>query len=152
MLPNPSLDWPIPWAAVQLIARAENCKLSAYKCPAGVWTCGWGETDGVTPSTCWTQQYADQCFRDSLARRAKAVRSMCTVEPTPLQLGALVSLAYNIGLAAFERSTVLAMHNRGRVAEAANAFSRWVMAGGRVLAGLQRRRLAEAALYASGSV
>ena len=43
-LPNPSLAWPIVMAGVALIAQAETCRLKAYRCPAGVWTCGWGET------------------------------------------------------------------------------------------------------------
>ena len=147
MLPNPSLAWPVPWRAVQLIALAEGCRLRAYKCPAGIWTCGWGETQGVTAGTVWTQQYADQHFCESLTVRADAVRRMCAVPPTPNQLGALVSLAYNIGLEALRGSTVLRKHNAGQRTEAAAAFALWNKAGGKVLPGLGKRRAAEAELY-----
>ena len=152
-LPAASLPWPIPMPAVALIAEREGCRLRAYRCPARVWTCGWGETDGVGPSTAWTQSYADQRFCDSLTERADAVRALCTREPTPLQLGALTSLAYNIGTAGFKGSTVLRQHNAGNDAAAARAFNLWNEARdpqtGKLveLPGLTSRRAAEAALY-----
>lgn len=152
-LPDPALAWPIPWAAVELIARAEGCRLEAYRCPAGVWTCGWGETEGVGPTTSWPQAFADRRFRDSLDVRTEAVRAACTREPGAAQLGAMVSLAYNIGVEGFRRSTVLAAHNRGDTQAAARAFSLWdkarVNGDLQALPGLAARRLREAALYLS---
>ncbi len=150
-LPNPSLPWPIPMEAVGLIAEFEGCRLKAYKCPAGVWTCGWGETDGVGPRTAWDQDYADRRFCDSLTDFSGKVLELCTVDPTANQLGALVSLAYNIGVAGLKGSTVLKAHNRGDHDAAARAFGLWNKA--RVngvltpLKGLTRRRAAESALY-----
>lgn len=150
-LPDPSLPWAIPVEAVALIAEFEGCRLKAYKCPAGVWTCGWGETDGITPRTVWTQDYADRRFCDSVNQFAEKVLALCTVEPSGNQLGAMTSLAYNIGLAAFAKSSVLKAHNRGDYAAAARAFSLWNKA--RVngvltaLNGLTRRRSAESSLY-----
>lgn len=152
-LPDPHLPWPTTMAGVALVAEREGCRLSAYLCPAGVWTCGWGETDGVGPNTVWTQDYADRRFCDSLTERAQAVIAACTVEPTPNQLGALVSLAYNIGIGGFKKSTVLRQHNAGNTAAAARAFSLWNKAKDpktgklREVDGLTARRLAEAALY-----
>ena len=150
-LPSRDLDWPIAWAGVALIAEREGCRLVAYRCPAGVWTCGWGETEGVTPRTRWTQAYADERFRDALAERAAAVLAMCQREPTDHQLAALVSLAYNIGNEALRRSSVLRAHNRGDDQAAARAFALWNKARVdgqlRVLPGLTARRAAEAALY-----
>lgn len=150
-LPSRSLDWPIAWAGVVLIAEREGCRLAAYRCPAGVWTCGWGETEGVTPRTRWTQDYADQRFRDALGERAAAVLAMCQREPTDHQLAALVSLAYNIGNEALRRSSVMRAHNRGDGQAAARAFGLWNKARVdgqlRVLPGLTARRAAEAALY-----
>jgi lysozyme len=150
-LPDPSLPWPIHEDAVALIAQAEGCRLKAYRCPAGVATCGWGETDGVCLGMTWTQEEADRRFCDSLADYTDRVRAMLTEHATPAQLGALVSLAYNIGLGAFGKSTVLRQHNAGRFDAAARAFSLWNKA--RVkgvlteLAGLTSRRAAEASLY-----
>ena len=56
--------------------------------PAGVWTCGWGETSGVTPETVWDQAEADRRFCASLTRYTAQVLAMCTEHPAPNQLGA----------------------------------------------------------------
>jgi lysozyme len=145
------LPWPISYEGVQAIGEDEGCKLAAYLCPAGKWTCGWGETEGVTPSTRWTQEYADQRFCDSLTTRAAAVRAACTVEPTPNQLAALVSFAYNYG--GWKTSTALKAHNRGDYLAAANGlqlvdkFTNPRTGQLEVSPGLRGRRAREAALY-----
>lgn len=155
-LPAPNLPWPISMEGVGMIAEYEQgprggVALQAYRCPAGVWTCGWGETDGVGPNTRWTKAYADQRFCDSLGERVAAVRAMVTVQTTSNEMAALVSLAYNIGNAALQRSSVLAAHNRGDTHAAARAFGLWNKArvNGQltVLPGLVSRRAREAALY-----
>ncbi len=68
---------------------------------------------------------------------------------TPNMLGAMVSLAYNIGLGAFGKSSVLKNHLARRYANAAASFNLWNKGGGKVLPGLVRRRAAEAVLYLS---
>ena len=152
-LPDPSLPWPVPMAAVALIAEAEGCRLRAYKCPAGVWTCGWGATDGVQPGMMWSQQQADQRLCADLTKRTAAVEAMLTEHADPNQLGALVSLAYNIGTGALAKSTVLKAHNRGDFQAAARAFGLWNKAKNprtgklEVLDGLTSRRARESALY-----
>ncbi len=155
-LPNPKLPWPIHMDGVALIAEYEQgprggVALFAYRCPAGVWTCGWGETDGVGPETRWTKDFADRRFCDSLGERVEAVRKLVTGHTTAHELAAMVSLAYNIGNAGFARSSVLSAHNRGDKAAAARAFALWNKAtiNGRltVLNGLVARRAREAALY-----
>lgn len=151
ILPKRSLPWPILWAGVVEIARSEGCRLRAYRDIAGVWTCGWGETEGVTADTVWTQDEADRRLCSRLKEFAAGVLEVCSVEPTPQQEAAMVSLAYNVGLAAFGRSSVLAAHNRGDHAAAARAFGLWNKA--RVngvlqpVRGLTARRMREAALY-----
>lgn len=150
-LPTPTLAWPIAWEAVKLIALSESLQLRAYKCPAGVWTCGWGETDGVKPGMVWTKAYADKRLLESLIEYKDRVLDLCKVAPTATQLGALVSLAYNIGLGALAKSSVLKAHNRGDRQAAARAFGLWNKAkvGGKLqaLPGLTLRRAKEAALY-----
>lgn len=152
-LPDPNLPWPIPLAAVAIIAEREGCRLRTYKCPAGVWTIGWGETDPAKarPGATCTQEEADRWLLEDLQRRTAGVQAMLTVHAEPNQLGALVSLAYNIGLAALERSTVLKRHNAGDHEAAARAFALWnkarVKGQLQVLPGLTARRAAEAALY-----
>lgn len=152
--PDPNLPWPIPMPAVGLIAESESLQLKAYRCPAGVWTIGWGETQGVKPGDTCTKEQADRWLLEDLQERAGAVGAMCTIDPSPAELGAMVSLAYNIGLEAFRRSTVLRQHNAGNRQAAARAFGLWNKA--RVngvlteLPGLTARRAREAALYLVG--
>lgn len=152
-LPDPALPWPISKAGVYEIANSEGLRLRAYRCPAGRWTCGWGETDGVGPTTQWTKEYADERLCDSLGDLAEQVRVLCTDAPTDNELAAMVSLAYNIGPTAFARSTVLRQHNAGNRQAAARAFALWNKARNprtgqlEVLHGLTARRAREAALY-----
>lgn len=153
-LPDPALPWPIPLEAVALIAESEGLRLRAYRCPAGIWSIGWGETDGVHPGDTCTREQADRWLCEDLTDRARAVRALCTVEPSPAELGALVSLAYNIGVDALRRSTVLRAHNAGDRQAAARAFGLWNKARVdgllRELPGLTARRARESALYLTG--
>lgn len=152
-LPDPNLPWPIAMAGVYEIANSEGLRLKAYKCFAGKWTCGWGETDGVGPTTRWTKEYADGRFCDSLAERTEAARALCTRAPTENELAAFVSLTYNIGIEGFRKSTVLRQHNAGNSQAAARAFALWNKARNansgqlEVVPGLTSRRAREAALY-----
>lgn len=152
-LPDTNLPWPIPLEAVGLIADAEKLSLVAYQCPAGVWTIGWGETEGVKPGDTCTKEQADNWLLEDLTDRCKAIRDMCVTEPNPNQLGALVSLAYNIGLEGLKKSTALRKHNEGDYDAAARAFGLWNKAKNpatgqlQVLRGLTARRAAESALY-----
>ena len=165
-MPDPNLAWPIPMAAVALIAEREGCRLKAYRTyPKEPWTCGWGETEGVGPDTVWTQAEADRRFLDSLTKFSGAVNAACTDPPTQNELGAMTSLAYNIGLGwtgaikprgakdGFRQSTVLRAHNRGDKQSASRAFGLWnkadVLGNGTLVEvnGLTARRAAEQALY-----
>lgn len=145
------IEWPVHRDAVRLIALEEDCRLSSYLCDAGVWTCGWGETSGVRPGMRWTQEYADARFLASLTEYTAAVADMLKVPASPEQLGALVSLAYNIGLGGFRDSTVLKRHNAGDFEGAARAFALWNKARKngvlQVHPVLVARRATEAALY-----
>ena len=147
ILPDKKLNWPTPYEAVCEIAKHEGCRLKAYRDIVGVWTCGWGETRGVTAGMVWTQQQADERFCESLTEFAEGVRKLCTNPPSDNELGAMVSLAYNIGLGGFARSTVLKKHNAGDYQSAARAFALWNKAGGQVVRGLTLRRAKESAMY-----
>ncbi|MDH4053674.1 MAG: lysozyme [Rubrivivax sp.] len=154
-LPDFGLPWPVPLDAVALIAESEGLRLSAYLCPAGVPSIGWGETDGVHLGDTCTKEQADRWLCEDLTDRCKAVLALCTRTPTKHELGALLSFAYNVGTAALARSTVLRCHNAGDRAGAARAFGLWNNATNPAtgkfydppLPGLVRRRAAEAALY-----
>ena len=147
LLPDKNLPWPICWDAVQEIARSEGCRLKAYRCPAGVWTIGWGETDGVQPGDTMSQSEADQRLLQDLTIRSAKVLDLITDPPSENELGAMTSLAYNIGLRAFAKSTVLRQHNAGNPLAAARAFGLWNKSKGTVLPGLTARRSRESALY-----
>lgn len=117
------------------------------------WTIGFGSTTDengqpIKPGTVWTKEQAEARFRADLAKFGEGVRRAIAGKPTtPAQMAAMVSLAYNIGLTAFARSTVLSRHRAGDYPGAADAFAMWKKANGRVLPGLVKRRAAEAALY-----
>lgn len=132
-----------------LIQHFESCELRAYLCPAGVWTVGWGATgDGIKRGTVWTQAMADAWLENRLAKDGERILKLLNGAPTTQrQFDALVSFAYNVGVAALTSSTLLKRHIAGRYDEAQAEFKRWDKAGGRVLAGLTKRRAAEAALY-----
>jgi lysozyme len=147
------IAWPVHRDAVRLIAWAEDCRLSPYHCAAGMLTIGWGETAGVKPGLRWTQEQADARFLAALTEFTASVQDQLTQPATDEQLGAMVSLAYNIGLGpkGFPSSSVLRLHNRGDHAGAARSFGLWnkyrkdgVLT---VSTGLTARRATEAALY-----
>jgi GH24 family phage-related lysozyme (muramidase) len=153
-------------AGIDLMHHFEGCekkrpdgKFGAYLCPAWVWTIGWGATGkdpfnggNIGKGTVWTQEQCDLRFEQHLAQFEAGVRDGLGKAPVSQpQFDAMVCLSYNIGIGAFQRSTVLRKHNAGDFDGAAKAFLMWSKAGGKTLRGLVRRREAEAALYRSGS-
>ena len=136
---------------VALIKEFEGCKLKAYKCPAGVWTIGYGHTGPeVHEGQTITQQEAEVILENDLKKFIDGVDKLVTVELTSNQLGALVSFAFNVGLGNLKSSTLLKILNQGRYVDAAEQFLRWNKAGGKVLPGLTRRREAERLLFLKG--
>jgi lysozyme len=156
-----TLDTPcmVSEAGVALIKRFEGCArrradglIEAYPDPGTggtPWTIGWGATGpGIGPGTTWTPAQCDARLAEDLARHAAEVTQAIGDAPTTqAQFDALVSFHYNTG--AIGRATLTRRHVAGDHAGAAREFGRWNRAGGRVLAGLVRRREAEAALYRS---
>lgn len=135
--------------ALDLIRRFEGCSLTAYRCPAGVWTIGWGETRGVKEGDVWTQEQADEILRRRATQFMLAAIKRCPqlLREPPERLAACTSLAYNIGVGAFAASSVARHTARSDYTRAADSFLLWNKAGGRVLRGLTRRRQAERATY-----
>lgn len=136
--------------AKALIKSYEQCRLTAYlPTPNDVPTIGWGTTGpDIVMGLTWTQAQCDERFATDLARFAEGVESALRDAPTlAREFGAMVSLAYNIGTGAFRSSTLCRKHRAGDKVGAAAQFARWNKQADRVLAGLTRRRAAEAALY-----
>ena len=133
-----------------IIKQFEGCKLKAYLCPANVWTIGWGRTTNVKRGDTCTQAQADAWLSEDYDAFERGVLNLLDDQlTTPNMLGAMVSLAYNIGLGAFGKSSVLRNHLARRYTSAAASFKLWNKGGGKVLPGLVRRRAAEAVLYLS---
>ena len=140
-----------------LIKSFEGCEkdrpdgsFEAYPDPgtgADPWTIGWGATGpGIKKGVVWTRQQCDDRFDEDMKRySADVVRAIGSAPTTQNQFDAMVSFHYNTG--AIGRATLTKKHKAGDFAGAAAEFARWNRAGGRVMAGLTRRRAAEAALY-----
>ena len=138
-------------AGLDLVKRFEGLKLRAYRCPAGVWTVGHGSTKGVHAGQVITPAEAEARLRDDLQDAEEAVERLVRVPLTDNEFSSIASLAFNIGEGAFASSTLLRLLNDGDHKAAAAQFSRWSRGGGRVLPGLARRRVAEAALFRTPS-
>lgn len=158
---------------IQALKNFEGCRLKAYKCPAGVWTIGYGSTKGVYSGLTITYQDAENRLRKDLEVFEKYVNNL-SVCKTQGQFDALVDFAYNLGTGNLGSSTLLkkirAGVNSPTLKSDFNAVSksfgrqndkdvtpaymyecivryqilRWNKAGGRELTGLTRRRRWEA--------
>ena len=136
-------------ACIALIQSFEQCRLAAYMpTPNDRPTIGWGTTGAdIKMGMTWTQAECDQRFAADLDKFAQGVSAALTGETSQHQYDAMVSLAYNLGIGAFKASTLLRRHNAGEFDAADAQFAVWNKQAGKVLAGLTRRRAAEAAMY-----
>ena len=140
-------------AGRDLIKRFEGCKLKAYKCPANVWTIGWGQTfypDGtkVKEGDVITQERADELFDIIINDFARMTDALVKSEVTENNFAALVSFTFNVGTGNLKKSTLLKKVNANPKDPSIKAeFMKWTRANGVVLKGLVRRREAEAKLY-----
>ncbi|MBC7454891.1 MAG: lysozyme [Massilia sp.] len=133
----------------------EGCKLVAYPDPGTggePWTIGYGHTEGVKRGDVCTQSQADTWLSSDLRTALNAVHATVVVPLSDDEEGALVDLVFNIGVGNFTHSTLLKKLNARDYKGAASEFGRWNHAGGAVLAGLTRRRAAEADLFEQGIV
>lgn len=137
--------------ALRLIKRWEGCRLTAYPDPAtggDPWTIGWGSTGkGIGPGVQWTLEQADDRLARDVERFMSGVIRLLRVKPEPNELGAMTSLAYNIGLGNFRSSTLLRKFNAGDKASAAAEFGKWNRAAGKVMKGLTNRRADERQVF-----
>ncbi len=153
-MPHPANDGlRISDAGLTLIERFEGFKPDWYLDPVGVRTIAYGWTgalpDGLAPPL--TQAQGRQLLRDTVGSYERAVRRHVAVPLAQAQFDALVSFTYNLGASNLASSTLLRRLNEGDARAAAEQFDRWVLAGGRALPGLVRRRAAERALFESGT-
>jgi lysozyme len=130
-----------------LIRDYEGLALTAYLCPAGVWTIGFGHTKGVKKGDTCTKEQAELWLREDVRDAEAIVDASVDVPLTQGQYDALVSWVFNLGGVRLGASTLLRMLNQGDYKGAAAQFDRWVYAGKERLPGLIKRRAAERALF-----
>ena len=130
-----------------LIKESEGLRLKAYKCPAGVWSIGYGTTKGVTPGMEISESRAVALLKQDLRVAETYLNSLC-INFSQNQFDALASWIYNLGVGSFSKSTL----RKKIVAKAddeaiTDEIVKWVNAGGKPLIGLKRRRVKEANLF-----
>ena len=133
---------------LELIKSFEGCRLSAYRCPAGVWTIGYGRTQGVYEGMTITQEQADNMLREDVKYYADAVdRYNSRFNFTPEEFDSLTSFTYNCGVGSLQ-AVMSCCNTKQEIAEECKLYNK---GAGVVLAGLVRRREEEYKLFMSGS-
>jgi len=136
-----------------LIKEFEGFRATAYLCPAGVWTIGYGTTKmngkNIHPSAKITTEEADVLLEEDLKKFEDGINRCVSVELTQKQFDAIASFVYNLGIGSLQKSTLLKKLNAGLIDEAADEFLKWDKSKGERLPGLTRRRKAERELFLS---
>ena len=133
---------------ISLLIQFEGFRPQAYiPVPGDVPTIGFGFTKGVKMGDTMTLFDAKERLKKELHAYEHGVLEACTLAPNQNEFDALVCFAFNVGVGALKKSTVIKRHNEGDKQAAARAFGLWNKSGGKVYAGLTRRRAAESALY-----
>lgn len=138
---------------LSLIKKFEGFKVTAYLCPAGIPTIGYGHTGSdVTKSDVGvktiSEKEASDLLRQDVKKAEDAVNRKVLVPISQNQYDALISFTYNLGESNLASSTLLRLLNQGDYEGAQKEFVKWNKAGGKPLLGLTKRREAEAALFA----
>lgn len=139
-------------ASLDLIKDFEGWRAKAYKDAVGVWTIGYGHTSmagdpKVVAGMVISKKEGEAMLQKDLQKYAKAVDDAVNVTLTDNQFGALVSFCYNVGPTNFRKSSVLRYVNAGNFKGVPARLKLWNKAGGKVLRGLTRRRVAEGKLF-----
>ncbi|MFZ9210906.1 MAG: lysozyme [Candidatus Nanopelagicaceae bacterium] len=152
--------------AIKMIVHHEGLRLKPYRCPAKLWTIGVGhvlypeqgklsinERDGFAlkqeDNRTFTQEEVSNILKADLKRFEQGVDRFITAQLSQGMFDALVSFSFNVGLGTLQRSTLRQKLNRGDKEGAAEELLKYCMAGGKILKGLQNRRLDEKALFLS---
>lgn len=135
---------------IELITKYEGFRGKAYKCPAGVWTIGWGTTiypngKSVKPEDTCTKSEALTYFKKDIIKFESIINKIVQVQLTQNMYDALVSWAYNVG--SRPSSTLIKLLNQKNYKGCADQFPLWCKAGGVKLNGLVRRRKEEQTLF-----
>jgi len=144
----------LPWttrsineAGLGLVKEFEGLRLTAYRCPRGVWTIGYGHTRTAYPGMAIDEAQAESLLLSDLEEFARAIDRLVDVPLNDNEFSALVCFAFNVGVAALERSSLVKLLNRGWYEQVPAQMMRWVFVNGEASGGLSRRRAAEGALW-----
>ena len=130
---------------IEHIKKSEACVLQAYQDAAGVWTIGYGHTNGVKKGDRITQYQAERFLREDLAKFEAIANKVKRIGGSQGKFDAVLDFIYNCGPANFDSSTLKKYIESGRKTwEIQEQFLRWVNAGGKKLGGLVTRRIWEA--------
>jgi lysozyme len=152
--------------AIEMVKHHEGVRFKPYRCPAALWTIGVGHVlypeQAKIPmaermnfplrpedNRVWTKDEVDGILRSDLARFERGVAQFCPVPLTQGMYDSLVSFSFNVGLGTLQRSTLRQKLLRGDKAGAAEELLKYCMAGGKILKGLQNRRIDERAMFLS---
>jgi lysozyme len=147
------MNFQITQQTLDFIGKWEGLRLEAYQDVVGVWTIGWGETNPkhAFPGNVITKELADQLKWEYVNKDVQACNRLVKVPTSPEQQTAILSFCFNLGIPAFQRSTLLRKLNEGDYLGAWAEFPRWNRAGGKPVRGLTNRRKAEADLFLKGT-
>lgn len=143
---------------IDLIKHFEGCRLTAYQCPAGIWTIGYGHTAGVKPGDSISQQYADALLRQDAhhCHDAALLASPVLRNASPSQQAAIADFIFNLGLANYQKSGLKRCVDAKDWGEAQHEIRRWdkatVNGKKQSLAGLTSRRNREAELLSADAI
>ena len=132
---------------IDLVKFFEGFEAKAYLCPASVWTIGYGRTRNVREGDVVNEKQAERDLLEELEEFGEQVLNTVQVPLLQNQFDALTSWTYNLGVGNLQSSTLLKELNSRKYIAAGKEILRWNKAGGKVLAGLTRRREAEAKLW-----
>ena len=140
--------------AIALIKHHEGVRSRPYRCPANLWTVGVGHLIGngkLLPDSynrTFSQEEIDGILKSDLRRFELGISKMLPNMPLrQCEFDCLVSFAFNLGLGTFQRSTLRQALLRGDKKAAMESLIKYCRAGGKILRGLQIRRLDEKALF-----
>jgi len=141
-------------AGIALIKHHEGVRSRPYRCPANLWTVGVGHLigDGKLLPDSWNRTFTeaeiDGLLKSDLRRFELGISKMLPNVPLrQCEFDCLVSFAFNLGLGTFQRSTLRQALLRGDKKAAMESLIKYCRAGGKILKGLQTRRLDERALF-----
>jgi len=134
----------------EFIKHFEGCKLEAYQCSGDVWTIGCGHTRGVEEGDKISKKQADALLSADIEMVETHVQRLITVDLNQSQWDAIVSWCFNLGCGNLRASTMLQVINSGDLDKVSEQIIRWDKVGKKAVAGLTRRRKAEADLFDNG--